>query len=366
MTESVRQTLADTLDYLITLIHDGIRPEEARSRLRSLQMRHSSIGMQLIWEEETYDHSIHYDALLTLPGNGTVSLSYCDDRAMPWPLRGVHRWSDADLVRVNNKVLTVDQAIACLDFIWEESRITDRLVNACLIEEELEKNPVDLSDHELQLAMDSFRRTRKLYKAEDTYRWMERRGVTHPELEQLVASQASIAKLRDRLVANQVQDYFSAHAAGFDIAFIARLVLSDEAAAVEICESIRCGRLNFFEAAQSRFMTTKRSREATSDLFTTIRRREAASELGSALFESAPGSVIGPVRDKDGYVIIRVLSIDRADLDEPTRNMIKNILFEEWLEQRRSAAAIDWLWGNISKTARTARTDPAVNLSHAG
>src|SRR5688572_13024203 len=110
MKETVEQTLVETLNYLITLVRDGIRPEEARSGVGQLQTRHSEVGMELIWEEEAYDSSVHYDALLQLPEMGAVSLSYCDDRALPWPLRGVHRFSDADLVRVNNNVMKVDQA----------------------------------------------------------------------------------------------------------------------------------------------------------------------------------------------------------------------------------------------------------------
>lgn len=72
MKETVQQTLVETLDYLMTLVRDGIRPEEARSGLRLLQSRHGEVGMQLIWEEEAYDHSMHYDALLNLPGKGSV------------------------------------------------------------------------------------------------------------------------------------------------------------------------------------------------------------------------------------------------------------------------------------------------------
>src|SRR5207247_7550669 len=112
------------------------------------------------------------DALLHLPGEGTISLSFCPDRALPWPLRGVHRWSDKDLVRVNDTVLQVDQAIACLDFIWGEWPLVKRLVDTCLIQEALQKDPIDLSDAQLQQAMDGFRRAHQLYTAEDPFRWM--------------------------------------------------------------------------------------------------------------------------------------------------------------------------------------------------
>ena len=124
------------------------------------------VGMQLLWEEETYDNRIHYDALLNLPEEGTISISFCDDRATPWPLRGVHRWSDADLVRVNNNVLSVDQAIACLDFMWDEARIAERLeIQHLPRPEQVSTTPIDLSDEEFQQAMDGFRRARGLYKA---------------------------------------------------------------------------------------------------------------------------------------------------------------------------------------------------------
>jgi len=363
MTETVQQTLVETLDYLMALVRDGTRPEQAKSGLRPLQMRYSDVGMQLIWEEEPYDRSIHYDALLNLPGQGTVSLSYCDDRVMPWPLRGVHRWSEADLVRVNNNVLTVDQAIACLDFIWEESDIADQLVNVCLIQEELEKNPVHVSDEELQAAMDGFRRARKLYKAADTFSWMERRGISQPQLEQLVGSQARVAKLCDRLVASRIQDYFDAHSSDFDTAYIARIVMSDETSAREASEKIRSGEMNVFDIAQSRFLAAGRSSRPTVDLFRAVLRRDADAEIQEILFASAPGSILGPVRHEGEFAIIRVLSITQATKDEQTRNLIKKILFEEWLEDRRNAATIDWLWGNVSKTTEPVRTDKHVNLS---
>lgn len=355
MNETVQQTLADTLDYLMALVQDGIRPEEASSGLRPLQKQHPAVGIQLVWEEESFDHSMHYDALLHLPGKGTVSLSYCDDRAMPWPLRGVHRWSDADLVRVNNNVLTVDQAIACLDFIWEEARITDRLVNVCLIQAELDRDPIEVSDQELQLAMDGFRRARKLYKTEDTHRWMERRGLTHPELERLVSSDATVAKLRDKLVADQVQNYFDANPGDFDTAYIARFLLPDEARAQETLERLRRGDTDFFDAAQCSFMAARHSRRADSHLFRAVRRREVPAEIGALLFESNPGSVVGPVREEEGYAIIRVLSTVPAILDDGTRDTIKKVLFEEWLENCRHAAAIEWLWGTASKTAQITR-----------
>ncbi len=348
MRAAVEQSVVDTLDYIMTLVREGTRPDEAKSGFRPLQRRHSDVGMRLIWEEETFDHSVHYDALLNFPGSGTVSLSYCEDRTKPWPLRGVQRWDDADLVRVNNNVLSVDQAIACLDFIWDEARIADRLVNVCLIEEEFEKNPIDISDQELQAAMDVFRRARKLYKAEDTLRWMERRGITHQQLESMMSAQARLVKLRDKVTGGRIDEYFCAHSADFDTAYISRFVVADERKASEFADLIRNGVLDFVSAAQRYFIEEKRSRQAMTNFFSTVQRREAPAEIRDVLFQSAPGSILGPVREGDDYTIFSVLRVVPAILDEDARDGIKKVLFEQWLDERRQAASIEWLWGNVA------------------
>src|SRR5690606_13342695 len=122
-TQSRPQLLDDVLSYLFDLARERVRPAEAQRRLQEVHRRHPHTRLDLVWEEEAYNAAVHYDTLLHLPGEGTVSLSLCADQALPWPLRGVHRWDEGDLVRVNNTVLSVDQAIATLDFIWDEARL---------------------------------------------------------------------------------------------------------------------------------------------------------------------------------------------------------------------------------------------------
>lgn len=353
MNNTLEQTLGDTLEYLMSLVREGIQPEEARTRLYQLQQQHPDTRMDLLWEEEVYDQSLHYDTLLHLGKEGTVSLSFCPDRALPWPMRGVHRWSEKDLVRVNNTVLTVGEAIACLDFIWDEIPIVNRLVDMCLIREALEKDPIELSDSELQMAMDNFRKARKLYKAEDTYRWLERHGMTHEKLEYFVANEAMVAKLRDRVTAGRLTDYFEEHRADFDTAYIARFHVSDEESAHQIWEQICSGEVDFYEAAQRHFLAAVERREHPSgDIFAIIKRGQVIPELGMAVFAAQPGEVLSPVQTEQGYAIVRVLSFAPARLDEQTLTAIKKILFEEWLAQQRQAARIEWYWGNAGRTSQ--------------
>jgi putative peptide maturation system protein len=343
MSRELQQPLLDALDYLMTLSQESVQPAEAKAGLRFLQKQYPETGMELLWEEEAYDQSIHYDVLLSLAGKGTVSLSFCPDRALPWPLRGVNRWREMDLARVNNTILRAEQAIACLDFIWEEAPIINRLVNTCLIQEALEQDPIELCLDDRQLAIDAFRRRHKLYTAKETYRWMERHGMTHEKLEHYVTDEAVAAKLRDRVAVAQVSDYFESHRADFDTAYIAQLTFPEEENALLVWEQIRTGRLGFYEAAQRLFLTrAEQSEKPLKDIFTVAPRRQLSPELAEAVFAAAPGEVVGPVPIDEGYVIVQVLSVVPGCLDNSTSIAIKNILFEQWLEERRQAATIEW------------------------
>ena len=353
MNDTLTRTLASSLEFLQSLARDGARPEEAKQRLRLLQDNSLGIKPDLLWEEEAYDQSVHYDILLHLDQAGTVSLSFCPDRAVPWPLRGVHRWDDAVLLCVNHTVMRIDQAIGCLDLIWNEDRIINRLINVCIIQEELEKNPLELSDDELQYAMDAFRRVNRLYKAEDTLRWMERQGMTQDKLERLVADEVIVGKLRDKITAGQVEAYFEQHRANFDSVYIARIDYPDAESAEQALSQIRCGQADFYEAAQHQAVVAARSGEAASHLFSVVRHGPPDAEWKTALFSAVLGQVIGPVRDGDSYALVHVLSFAPARLDEPTRRAIQKTLFAEWLEERRQTATIEWFWGNANQTSHT-------------
>jgi putative peptide maturation system protein len=297
--------------------------------------------MDLLWEEESCDRSVHYDALLHHDGEGTVSMSYCPEKTLPWPLRGVQRWSEMNLLRVNATVLKVDQAVALLDFIWDEAPMLKRLLHAALIREALDQEPVTLSDEQLQLALDAFRRTHRLYKAADMHRWMEQRNLTQEKLECLVAELAEVSALRDRVTTGKVEAYFAAHQSDFDTVTIAQLVVADADHSNEIAAQIRIGTLDFYAAAERCFAAHG---PVAGEVFRTVSRRQASWELCAA-FAEPPGTVLGPLPQGAGHVIVRVLSQTRARLDEPTQAMIKELIFEQWLEERRQAASVEWYWG---------------------
>ena len=345
MTLPKPQLVQDTIDCLVAASDLGLEPKAATERLRLVGKPHPETKIDLLWEQSGPDDAWHYDALLQAPGRGTLSLSFCRDDALPWPMRGARRWSDADLVRVNGTVLTVDRAIAKLDVFLEESAVSDRLVDACLVQEELNRHPVEVSNHALQRAMDGFRRAHKLYSAEACARWMERRGFTHEQLERLVEDHAAVAKLRERLTADRVAGFFAQHRAEFDTTCVAQIAHRDSASAEQTFAQVDSGSSSFLDLAQTRFIQQAEQGDAEcSSIFRTLQRSADTSALARAVFAAAPGALLGPIESSEGSLVVRVLSFTEAQLDDGMADKIARLLFEQWLDERRQSAQIEWFW----------------------
>jgi putative peptide maturation system protein len=248
------------------------------------------------------------------------------------------------VLRVNGRTLDLARDLTCLSLPWEEAALRARLVDACLLQAAIAERGIEVSEPDLQQAMDTFRREHDLYSAAETHRWLEQHGLTHARLEAHVAGQAAVTRLRDRIAEGRIGDYFYEHPADFDTAHVARFTVLHAERAHRLAAEIRSGEIDFFTAAQQEFLD--RSGADGGDLFAVVRRGQLAPEQSQALFSASPGEVVGPVGPlprAGGWEIIRVLQIHRARLQESTRAAIREILFQEWLAGQRAEATLEWL-----------------------
>jgi len=281
----------------------------AERDLARFRAEHPSVRVRLVRQREEYDGSLHH-ALLIKNGDGaTISLSWCQDQALPWPLRGVHRAAEHLLLRVNGVETPVARAIACLDFIWDESRPADRLINDSLVREVLEEESEPLADAELQTAMDAFRRARGLLTADAVQAWLNRHHISHSELEELVTVEASVARLRSRVASGKLEPWLAEHGHELDIARVARVEFTTEAGPRALDAD------GFLAAAEQAFAEgTARPGE----VFATLRRGELDRETADQVFGAAPGTVVGPFPTEHGHLLIKVLAVEPAIPTPPT------------------------------------------------
>ena len=349
MNDSLRSACVDALALLETIDAATTTPDLAQQRLRTLASRHPGIPLELVWEEEAHDGSFHYDVLVRGPDGVTVSLAVCRDRALPWPLRGVRRFHEANLLQVNGRMMTVEHAVELLDVLWNEAPLMQRMIDACLIRQELDQRSIEISDDELQRGFDGVRRAHRLFTAEATERWMRERGMTHDRLEQLVHNQLACARLREQVARVRIDEYFEAHRDELEAAWIVNVTCDDEQVARETATRLThdgSAALATLPHALAAGSQTGRAE------IVMRRRRELCEELDASFVAARAGDVVGPLERSGGHLVVRILATEAARLDEPTRALIQQILFDEWLAERRAAATITWHWGRAAVAER--------------
>jgi hypothetical protein len=67
-------------------------------------------------------------------------------------------------------------------------------------------------------------------------------------------------------------------------------------------------------------------------------------DLPADFVGKSPGSIVGPVTSLDKFSVGQIVRVEAARFDRPTRERIGNLLFESWLADQRSKAAIRWHW----------------------
>jgi putative peptide maturation system protein len=352
MNESLSEAVRDALAVLAKWREQHLPPDEAQESFQALKARHPAHWMNMLWEQETYGGSFHYD-ILVADEAGTYSLSYCADEETPWPARGLQRINESLVLRVNDDPVFITQVITSLDHAWSTLHLGRHLIHMSLIDQEIRNSGLVVTDEELAGALLDFRRKRRLFSVAEVERWMAEHGTTQVQLEQHLREDVARQKLRRQVAAGREEQWFQHHRADFERVQVARLRVASQDEAWRLYERLSENPEQFLERAQVDFL----ERGGTGELFATLRRGELEPEQAERLFSTEPGRLAEPVPSGQGHELVRVLRFLPARFDEATREQVRDVLFEQWLAEGRRRARVEWFWG-----AAEAAEVPAISL----
>ena len=342
----LESTVTDTLRLLRTAASERLRPADVLARLGAAERADGvEPDVQIVWEREPLDGTFHYDALLDV-ADGTVSVSFCPDGDRPWPLRGVRRWSEGELVRVDETSLYVRDGLAIVDFIWDQEPLVSTLVNSCLLHNAIDAAGIEPSDEEVQASFDRFRLKRGLLTVDDTHRWLARHGFTLERLENHMKDEARIDRLFEQVAGDRIEELLHHRLSDLDLVLVAYFDLVSEQDAKTIVDDILCGKADFFALAAER-AAILRAHSGVGELPLTksLLRYEVGAAHREPLFTAAVGDTVGPIPLEHGFRVFRILATSPATPENNARERARRMLFEEWLEGLRAKARIEWQWG---------------------
>jgi putative peptide maturation system protein len=316
--------------------------------LAELRADHPEHRFHLVADREPYDGTEHHGLIVRGPAGRTVSLSVAPAEGLPWPLRGVTRGREYDLVEVDGRTMTVADALAAIDFGVADRPLLRMLVDGCLVDAALDEDPPDVPDAVLRETAASFRHRHGLRRAEDTRRWMEVRGLTSETFTTLMWRHAEVAQFRRRVAGERVEGWFAAHAADMTTVVAVRIATSGSSAPASRrwADLLRDDPLGAAVRARRDGLAAGIEEWRVGEL-TGWLSPLAAADVGDVIVLDGDGDGDADVAMRgEGPSLVAVVDRRPAVLDAATRAEVVQRLFDDWLDERRRRSRVRWLWGD--------------------
>ncbi|MHC5729019.1 MAG: foldase protein PrsA, partial [Nostoc sp.] len=210
--------------------------------------------------------------------------------------------------------------------------IVEQIIHRKVIIAAAEKAGIKIEVEELQKAADQIRLVNKLDGAEDTWKWLDKHGLSIDNLEEIAYISLISGKLVKHLFADKVEPYFFENQLDYVGVVMYEVVLDDEDLALELFYAIKEGEMSFYDVAHKYIQDVELRRKG--GYLGIVRRKDLKPEISAAVFTAKPPQVLKPIVTSKGIHLIFVEEVIQAQLENKLRNQIVVDLFDRWIKQQ--------------------------------
>lgn len=222
-----------------------------------------------------------------------------------------------------------------------KQRFLETAAEEIVIAQAAKEMGIAISDEQLQVAADSYRRERRLSDAEATHKFLEREGWSVDDFTQHLERGLIRREIVERIATpEKTAAHFSQHRRANDHAKLAHIVVKKETLAQELLAQIEDDGADF-AALAGQHSTDARTASVGGELGLTERTAlQPAAE--QKVFGAQPGDVVGPFVVGNSFQLIRVHELTLGKLDKNVNQAIRFDLFSQWVEKQMQAANVDF------------------------
>ena len=244
------------------------------------------------------------------------------------------------LIRVNGEEVTEGHVILLLKLQEDYRRAYLECIHRAAVRQYAATHDLAISDEELQRRADELRATLSLFSSDALQEYLRKRGVTLDQWADSVETDLLEQKVREQVITmEQVEKHFAGNPGQFTTVTLYRVVLEDREAAEETRLKLDADGEEF--AAVARLFSTDRATAEAGGYMGLVKLGTLPAELERQVFASAPGSILGPVKDAGGYALYRAVAIQRPELTDAVREEIRATLYKDWRESLVRAARLE-------------------------
>jgi putative peptide maturation system protein len=245
--------------------------------------------------------------------------------------------SDYVAAEVNGETIRLHDVVRAAK-VLQKTEFLEYAEAAAIFRQAALEHGITVTDEELQQAADEYRAERGLEEVADTEAWLAKRHLSLSDLEAVLRDMCLQSKLQGAMFNGKVDAHFAQNQVDYESATISRIVVGDEALANELAMQIRDDDADFYAAARKH--STEAETRRSGGYVGTVRRGDLSGAEQSAVFGAPAGTVVGPIRGRKDWRLIKVEELHPAALDADTRETIQRELFGQWFVQQRRSARI--------------------------
>ncbi|AHJ26901.1 peptidylprolyl isomerase [Nodularia spumigena CS-584] len=210
--------------------------------------------------------------------------------------------------------------------------LVEQIVSRKIILAAAEEAGIKVDTEELQKAANLLRLQNQLTSAEDTWKWLEKHGLSIDEFEEIVYINIMIGKLSQHLFADKIEPYFFENQLNYAGVVMYEVVLDDEDLALELFYAIKEGEMSFYDVAHQYIQDVELRRKG--GYLGVLRRQDLKPEISAAVFGAKPPQLLKPIVTANDVRLIFVEEIIQPELDDKLRFQILSDLFSGWLKHQ--------------------------------
>ncbi len=242
------------------------------------------------------------------------------------------------IISVNDLSVSTDTFLRYGRITGQLQELVNGVINTLLVEAGAKEAGITVSDEELQTEADRFRSQLGLYSAKETEGWLKTLDLTVDDLESFCNGTVLSSKLCRNLFADKAEEYFTVNKLNFDEAEVSQMVVAEESLAQELLLQLKEGESRFADLAKDYSLDKVNGRLGGYTGW--VSRESLGPSFAGAIFSAVPGEIVGPVETDEGYHLVMVHDVKRAEFNDDILENVMKRLMNHWLDEQREKAVI--------------------------
>ena len=236
----------------------------------------------------------------------------------------------SNFLTVNDYSISWGQALRYLETSEKLSDFVGDVLRQHVLEQELQTRQIEISDGELDRAIQDFLQDNDLNQPDSFKVWLESQGLEQADFKHRIALQLRVEALKKQIAQPKLREFFIERKLFLDQVVLSQIAVADVDLAEELFNQIVEGAR--FEQLAREYSLSKES--ISNGMMGAVSRGAMPDVLRAAVDVSQEEALVGPFKVGDRWRIFRVEKFLPAAFDDPqVQQQLQDELFEQWLVQ---------------------------------